>query len=187
MTIKELFLHIGITNFRQARWGQEIECSQPGVYIISSSRAPEDSIQDSQPNFNDVAILKWINRLPEFTLDGMRPNVEALKKRLEEFWCPNETILYIGQTNRSISKRVDEYYKTVLGARTPHSGGQWLKTLRNIDSFYVYYAPTINPKTQESNLLDYFYNSVGKLPFANLEGPERKKKKHGLKGQRDSK
>ena len=115
----------------------------------------------------------------------MKPTVKTLKKRLSEFWLPEENILYIGQTESSLSKRIGDYYRTELGARAPHSGGQWLKTLADLGSLSVYYVSVQNPKDKETALLKYFFEQAGKLPFANLKGPTGKKQ-HGLKYQRES-
>lgn len=186
MTVKELFSHAGISAFRCVRWGQKMNCPCQGIYIVSNSGDPESPAAAVQPDFNDAEIRKWIDRLPGFTLDGVRPDVESLKNRLARFWFPNESVLYIGQTESDLSKRVNQYYKTELGARKPHSGGQWLKTLRRIDALYVYYAPVENPIAVESELLRYFCDKAGEYPFANLEGPNGRKR-HGLKGQRDPK
>ncbi len=155
--------------------------------MVSTSKLPEEPAVASQPNFNDAAIQKWIDRLPEFRIDGVPPTLETLKNRLAQFWLPNESVLYIGQTTSSLSKRLAQYYNTELGAKGPHSGGQWLKTLSNMDELFVYYAQTERkPKEVESELLNYFHSQAKKLPFANLEGPKGRKE-HGLRGQRDKK
>lgn len=187
MTIKELFQQIGVENFDHVQWGKSFHCLSQGIYIVSTSVSLSlNSKAMSEPRFDESALRKWINRLSEFTVDGVKPTVETLKKRLAEFWLPEENILYIGQTESSLSKRIGDYYRTELGARTPHSGGQWLKTLANINSLHVYYAPVQNPKYREDELLAYFLERTGALPFANLKGPGRRKQ-HGLKGQRDLK
>lgn len=187
MTVKELFSHVGISNSKHVRWGDEVESSQQGIYIVSTSDLPEEPAVANQPKFNDAAIQKWIDRLPDFRIDGVRPTLTTLKNRLAQFWLPNESVLYIGQTKSSLSKRIAQYYKTELGAKGPHSGGQWLKTLGNMEDLFVYYAPTTErPKDVEDKLLNYFYSQAGELPFANLERPQGRKK-HGLQGQRDPK
>lgn len=187
MTVKELFEQIGVGRFDRVQWGQPCNCQSPGVYIVSTGvDSDSNSGTTPEPRFDDPAFRRWIDRLPGFTIDGVKPTVETLKKRLSEFWLPEENILYIGQTESSLSKRIGAYYRTELGARAPHSGGQWLKTLADIDSLTVYYASVRNPKNKEKALFAYFVEQAGNLPFANLEGPNGKKR-HGLKGQRDPK
>ena len=186
MTVTELFKQIGITaNIGKVRWGTTFNCSLPGIYIVSTSGDPNAGLS-GEPRFDEQAIQSWIDRLPDFTLDDKKPTVETLVQRLRSFWLPEENVLYIGKTDAALKRRVNAYYKTELGARKPHSGGQWLKTLRNIDELFVYYAPTDRPEENEAALLKYFYDSAGELPFANLEGPYGRKP-HGLRNQRDSK
>jgi len=167
-----------------------VKISQLRIYIVSTSNLLEEPAVANQPNFNDATIQKWIDRLPNFTIDGVRPTLTTLKNRLAQFWFPNESVLYIGQTKSSLSKRIVQYYDTELGAKGPHSGGQWLKTQGNMEALYVYYAPIErdrDPEHVETELLNYFHSQAGELPFANLEVHHRRKKQHGLQGQRDSK
>lgn len=186
MTVKELFELIGAKHFDCVRWNQPCNCQGSGIYIVSTSTdSGSNSGVTPEPRFDNPAIQRWIDRLPEFTIDGMKPTVKTLKKRLSEFWLPEENILYIGQTESSLSKRIGDYYRTELGARAPHSGGQWLKTLADLGSLSVYYVSVQNPKDKETALLKYFFEQAGKLPFANLKGPTGKKQ-HGLKYQRKS-
>ena len=166
--------------------GTPCNCQGSGIYIVSTSTDSGSNLGVTpEPRFDNPAIQRWIDRLPEFTIDGMKPTVKTLKKRLSEFWLPEENILYIGQTESSLSKRIGDYYRTELGARAPHSGGQWLKTLADLGSLSVYYVSVQNPKDKETALLKYFFEQAGKLPFANLKGPTGKKQ-HGLKYQRES-
>lgn len=186
MTVTELFKQIGIDEFQCVRWGCPFDCSSSGIYIVSSCGDPDAEVPTCRPRFDGRAIHKWIDRLPHFTLDGMKPDEETLVQRLRTFWLPRENVLYIGQTGSSLTERVKAYCTTELGARKPHSGGQWLKTLRNIEELFVYIAPADDAKNKERILLNYFRASAGELPFANLTGPCGRKS-HGLKGQRDPK
>ncbi len=83
MTVKELFSHVGISNFGCVRWGEHLPCSKPGIYMVSTSKLPEEPAFASQPNFNDAAIQKWIDRLPGFRIDGVPPpHAGNFKKRV---------------------------------------------------------------------------------------------------------
>lgn len=93
-------------------------------------------------------------------------------------------MLYIGKTSSALKKRIRAYYKTELGAGSPHSGGQWLKTLKNLFQLYVHYAVSDSPEADESKLLAYFKQRAGELPFANLTGPDGRKQ-HGMVKQRE--
>jgi hypothetical protein len=118
---------------------------------------------------------------------------------LSKFWLPDESILYIGKAPKrsngtGISKRVSEYYSTPIGKGSPHSGVQWLKVLKNIDAFTVYYGVCESPALIEYEMLNFFMNNVSTstrlklwdknfpLPFANIRN--KGDKKHGLKNQR---
>lgn len=163
-------------------------CPGPGLYVVSTfCSADGDGVSPIEAEFNDGAIGYWINRLPDFKIDGVKPDVESVKERLAEFWIPEENILYIGQTGKNLDKRVLDYYNTPLGDKRPHSGGQWIKTLRKINELYVYYAGVHSKDDAvrlETEMLKFFISEVGELPFANLEGPNGRKR-HGLKNQRE--
>ena len=184
MTAKELFDQIGIQSFQSVKWGCPVPCMGQGIYIVSSSaKADVENASPVAPLFDDAMIQRWIDRLPLFTLDGVKPTVESLKERLSEFWYPKENVLYIGMTTSSLQGRVSDYYYTPIGAKRPHSGGQWIKTLANLEQMHVYYAPSSQPKADEYAMLAYFFSKAGELPFANLEGPNGRKR-HGMQKQR---
>lgn len=177
------------------QWQTPVPSPQAGIYVVAlthdvGSRAgtlPEASISTE-------AIERWLAVRPELRLDGQRPRGDELGERLREFWLPDEVVLYIGLTTRPLRKRVDEYYKTPLGARRPHSGGHFLKTLANLDMLYVHFAPSASPAQAEDRMLKAFCNSVSDetrhalrdpsrpFPFANLELPRGVRKRHGLTG-----
>ena len=192
MTIAELLKQVNITKLNEPiKWGDYCPSEKQGIYIVSFCAAPNIEMTPTEPQFDDVAIQKWINLLPLFSLNNKRPNVNEVKQELKRFWLPKENILYIGNTTRPLHKRIEEYYITELGEKGPHSGGQWLKTLKNINELYVHFFPNSSPETKP-RLLDYFKTEVGELPFANLEIQSKEspllnyKKKHGFKKQRES-
>jgi hypothetical protein len=110
------------------------------------------------------------------------------------FWLSDEVILYIGLAGTSLRSRVRQYYCTPLGARRPHAGGDFLKTLSNADDLHVHWASTDNPSWAEGRMLEAFCRSVSEharaqlfdpehpFPFANLEWPAGTRKRHGLTG-----
>lgn len=122
-----------------------------------------------------------------------------MKKRLTSFWLQDESVLYIGKAPKrgngsGISKRVSEYFSTIIGNGGPHSGGQWIKTLKNLKDFFVYYGVCNKPGEVENMMLQFFMNNVSEdtllklydkklpLPFANIKF--RGNKNHGFKNQR---
>jgi hypothetical protein len=132
-----------------------------------------------------------LNLCPDLALDANPPTVAELEKRLSQCWIPDEVILYIGLAS-SLRSRIRGYYRTPLGARRPHSGGHFLKTLRNIYDLFVHYAPTDDPDDCEQKMLKAFcentstrsksllHDPAHPFPFANLEHPPGTRKLHGL-------
>lgn len=105
-------------------------------------------------------------------------------------------MLYIGLAGTSVGRRVSQYYSTRLGARSPHAGGWFLKTLSNLDDLNVHYATAVDPAAAERRLLQAFVDGVDDAgrdelhdpacpyPLANLVGPTRVRKAHGITGAR---
>jgi hypothetical protein len=135
---------------------------------------------------------RWLRERPELTLDGIRPTVQQLMDRIQRFWVPDEVILYIGLAGTSLSRRLGQYYRTPIGARSPHAGGYFLKLLSNLNQLWVHYARCPNFELAEDEMLRRFCEHVSQdskrtlqdpthpFPFANLEWCTRKA--HGLLG-----
>jgi hypothetical protein len=176
-------------------WGETVPEPGPGVYVISLSEdADADAPSSLACPISFPAIQDWLNVRPELRLDGRRPSVPELAARIAAFWVPDEVILYIGLAGTSLRARVRQYVQTPLGARRPHAGGHFLKTLNNLDDLHVHWAPTSQPKEAEHGMLAVFCNGVSDqsrgqvldpdhpFPFANLEWPQGTRKRHGLTG-----
>lgn len=200
--VSDLFKENGIKTFSKVKWDEKIDSQNDGIYVISLSSDPNQNfgLSDS-PNFSDLKIKQWLDNVPNFQIDDKKPNLEIVKNRLLEFWQPDENILYIGKAprrsnNKGVGNRVSEYYRTILGNGSPHSGGQWIKTLANLKDAYVYYGFTKNPMEIEFNMLTNFMSNVSEttkeklrdsvlpLPFANIRYKTRVDKNHGMKNQR---
>lgn len=92
----------------------------------------------------------------------------------------------------SIRTRVGQYYSTRLGARAPHAGGWWLKTLADIDQMHVHYAPCDDVSAREQSMLTAFADGIDPdlrsrlfdtervAPFANVDVAKGLYKRHGL-------
>lgn len=199
-TVKQLFDKFDISDFNQVKWGTKFHEKEQGVYVVSTSSKPDSHLGLTiQPNFDDKQIELWVNKLSTFQVDGVPATVANVKTRLTEFWLPDESILYIGKAptrknGSGIGKRVSEYYSTIIGNGSPHSGGQWIKTLKDINNLTVYYVACDQSGTIEHEMLSFFMKNVSKvtlsnlydkqlpIPFANIKFTGNKK--HGLTNQR---
>ena len=200
--VLDLFKESGIKTFSKVQWNENIDSQNEGIYIISLSSNPNQNLGIViSPNFSDKQITQWINKVPNFLIDDNKPTLDVVKNRLLEFWLPDENILYIGKApkrsnNKGVGNRVAEYYRTILGDGSPHSGGQWIKTLANLKDTYVYYGFSINPTEIEFKMLTKFMANVSAttkeklrdtnlpLPFANIRYKTKVDKNHGMKNQR---
>ena len=199
-TVSRIFAEFEIQIIDKIRWGKPFNDRNQGIYIVSSSTDPDKHLGISNNIiFDNDQINLWINKLPNFLIDNIPVNPGLLKNRMTSFWLADESILYIGKAPKrkkgtGISKRVCEYYSTEIGDGGPHSGGQWIKVLKNINDLYVYYGYCDKPALTERKMLEYFMRNVSEtslskifdknfpLPFANIRcGVD---KKHGLKNQR---
>lgn len=201
-SVLELFSSVGLFPEEPVKWGQSLPprtSSGPGVYVVALSSSPEDKTTClvGVPPLDLDEIGRWVEAVPKLTVDGVRPVTEELVSRIAErlgkYWLPDEPILYIGTTSRTVKRRVCEFYCTDLGERSPHRGGHWLKTLSILDRLYVFWALTPEAKDIESQLLQTFAERTladtsialdtknGSLPFANLT--PRARKKHKIKHQ----
>lgn len=187
----DLLRTVGMTVGGTVCWGEPIPSPGPGVYIVS---APEPMVEAPI----DVAALQaWIDRLPGMNVDGAAATVASLHARLRSFWIPETGIVYIGLAGTSVATRVEQFYRTPLGARAPHLGGHWLKTFVGLDTFLVTWAESAAPDDDEDALLRAFADALPKtatarlpagpiLPFANLETGGKTRKAHGISGSRES-
>ncbi len=166
----------------------------PGVYFVSLSVDVADVEGLSIAPIASSAVSRLLGVRPELRMDGRRPSTETLSARLAEFWLPDEPILYIGLASRSVAARVRQYYRTPLGARSPHAGGWFLKTLGIVDGLHVHYALAPDFLNAENALIAAFVSQVSDstraacgdpyrpFPFGNLESPRGVRKAHGIAG-----
>lgn len=176
------------------RWGSRLPEVQPGIYLVSSSIDPHDEagkINDYSADVEALSKLKIL--LPNISIDGSVASEDKLAERLNRFWIPDAAVLYIGLAGTSLQARVGQYYSTKLGARSPHAGGWWLKTMADLDDLYVHFAATNDSSAVEQRMLDAFatsipqehsqrlFDSVRIAPFANVEVKKGLRKRHGLK------
>ena len=167
--------------------GRPIRAAGPGVYLIELT-APHTTAP-----VDVAAVGRWIERVPNLSLDGARPTSKALAARLASFWLPSQSVVYVGSTPSSIATRVDALNRHVLGDRRPHAASQWLKSLAGVP-LRVWWASTSAPEEYEDGLLEAFAAAVPPLevralpdpeivlPFANLRSTLGVAKRHGITG-----
>jgi transcription elongation factor GreA len=183
-----LLREVGLLADGPLPWGRPVPGRSPGVFLVElPAPLPTAPIELTR-------IGKWLERVPELSMDGARPTSRALAARLASFWLPSQTVVYIGATEATISGRLAAMERTVLGDRRPFSGGHWLHTLRTLPTARVWWSPTTAVEEYEDALLTAFAASVPDaeraalpdreivLPFANLRRPTGERKATGLRG-----
>jgi hypothetical protein len=142
---------------------------------------------------SSTAFERWLIVFPDLTVDGARPTIEELMRRVAAFWLRDEVIVNVGLAT-SLSSRLRQYYRTPVGARRPQAGGHFLKLLSNLDSLWVHYPQSSDPASAESAIIGRFCSCVSNktkrdlkdpahpFPFANLEWPAGVRKAHGIRG-----
>ncbi len=184
----------GLASAGVVRWGERINSDGPGIYVVSSAEDMEADSHDLRPApIDETAVARLLDLRPELVLNGIRPTSDQLAGRLKEFWLPDEHILYIGLAS-DLHVRVNQFYRTPLGARRPHAGGWFLKTLRNFEDLYVHWSRTCDPVAAENAAIGSFVarasaqskagmrDPAHPFPFANLGWPRGTRKAHGIRG-----
>lgn len=180
------------------RWSEPVSEQASGVYVVALT-SEEDSSDGALAHAPvDLARVDELLAVrPELTLDGRRPSARELAERLEAFWLADEVVLYIGLAGTFLRKRVQQYYRTPLGARSPHAGGWFVKTLSVLPRLFVHYSACDSVRAAESAMLTAFATGVSStardslrdaervMPFANLESPPGNRKRHGIAGAKE--
>jgi hypothetical protein len=176
------------------RWGTLPQIRGPGVYLVTSVEDPTELPPRCHPVPLSPAALDELLVRCSVTVDGRPASQATLAARLAACWLPDEPIVYIGKASRSVAGRVSAYYRTPLGARRPHKGGWFVKTLATLDDLWVHVASAEDPERAEQALISAFCVGVSPatlaglhdqerpLPFANLVWPPGSRKRHGITG-----
>ena len=192
-TVERLADHAGARYTGVVRWGSPVPEERSGDYLVSLSDDPASQGGLAQCPISSERVAELFATRPDITIDGKAATPEALARRVERFWLPDEPVLYIGKAT-SLSGRISQYYTTALGARSPHAGGWFLKLLSTVDEIYVHYVTSQEPEQTEHAMLEGFCAGVSAatraalhdpdhpFPFANLEWPRGTRKRHGLSG-----
>jgi len=202
-TVRQLFEAVSGELHGPVRWMTPPDlktANEPGIYVASLSADPDVMTTLASAPIDPLRIGEWLTACPNMTVDGNPARAQSVMDRLSEFWVPDETVLYIGKVEagkgkrkRTIGKRVDEYFKTPLGASSRHSGGAWLKTLSCLGEISVFWAGHPHPPLAESGMIEAFGEAMSQssrkgirdfacpFPFANIRHPDTGRlKDHGL-------
>ncbi len=156
-------------------WGTPVSGRAPGIFVAELPAAPDQAPLDHH------AIRRWLDHVPDLTLDGAQPAPAALAARLAEFWLPGEPVLFVGRSARSVSQRLAAIYATPLGDDRPSALAYWLKTLSALRDVRVWWAATDAHEEYEDALLEEVATrNDGRLPFANLASPSRGTRATGI-------
>jgi len=151
VTVAELFLKTKLILKEPVPWGTPVsECGE-GVYVVARVGNANGGCEACELPFKDP--------LPS----NLVINPEYDRQR----WPPNEPVLYIGGTKRSLCVRIAEFYCHKVGDKSPHAGGQVVKLLEC--GLWVYWSPTTHPGGCENKMLSAFEKKAGQPPFANGE------------------
>lgn len=182
----ELLRSIGLEVDGPARWGSKPTSRSAGIFLVETATSTNTAPIDLDE------VRRWLERVPDLRMDGERPTQSTLAMRLGMFWVPDQTLLYVGRTAKSLSARVASLYATELGHARPHPGGHWLKTLRAQAKLRLWWAETDAAEEYEDELIEAFAAGISAevrerlpegaplLPWANLESPTGPKREAGL-------
>jgi hypothetical protein len=193
-TVADLLGSAGLALGGTVRWDESLPQDGPGDYIVSLTEDPHSTAGARSAAPIDLERVEHLLRVrPELSLDARRPVAAEVAARLQAFWLPDEVVLYVGLAGTSVRERVARYYDSPLGARQPHAGGWWLKTLSVLDGLWVHYAATTAEAAAEETMLWEFataispssrqalHDQVLTAPFANVRTHSRAIKGHGFR------
>jgi hypothetical protein len=200
-SVTTFFSSANLTLVESVPWFTPPDETKPGVYVVSLAADPATVPVPTSacPTLDLAEIAAWVSKIGDVTLDGRKATPEALAYRLEAWWLPDETIIYIGATDESLCRRVAGYYRTSLGERSPHSGGYWIQALKSHANVFVHLAAPSDPFAAERRLFAAFVAQVSQksrealpaplfpFPWANLKYPNGPTKPHGIGGARRKK
>ncbi|MEN8905915.1 MAG: hypothetical protein ABF289_08155 [Clostridiales bacterium] len=169
-TVNKLFDNFNINLQKPMKWKMNNSENKSGVYVIAITSDVNKVEMFKEPPFDNNKIKQWMNVSKDINIDGIKATPDMLKEELSKFWLSDETILYIGSAN-SIRKRINQYYNHILGKRSPHSGGDWIKTLKIFEDLNVFYGYTENYKEVEVSMLYYFSKNVSDISVSNMNKP----------------
>ena len=191
-SVREMFAGANLVPAAPVRWGSTVTQDKPGVYAVATTEDPDNGSGLAACPLDGAALRRLLEACPQARIDNVQATVASLAARLSALWVPDEPVVYVGLASVSIGTRVRQYYRTAIGASRPHAGG-WPVKMLELDQLWVHYAPCADPDSAEELLVGAFaagmpddvaaalFDSVARLPFANLMVPPRgPRKQHGI-------
>ncbi|MFL5953424.1 MAG: hypothetical protein ACJ76I_04855 [Gaiellaceae bacterium] len=158
----------GFTTFADLLDGQlqNVPC-EPGTYVVIRA-------SDASPTFLDTSCGGHFK--------GRDPAVR--REILMGKWNESCALLYIGKADRStrrrsLRRRLHEYARFGRGEPIGHWGGRYIWQLADSEDLLVAWRAAQHGQTgadAESELVAMFKERYGRLPFANINDPSRRKR-----------
>lgn len=195
LSAASLLASAGLTPTSTVAWGIRPAVTGPGVYVISLHADPANGAGLPTAPIDPDAVRALLAARPELTHRGRRPDPQALAAALAAMFPPDQPVLYVGKATNT-AHRLAQYYRTRIGARSPHAGGWPLKMLTVLDQVHIHAVATPDPGRVEKALLATFMAAVPAhdrqglsdpampLPYANLDNGAAVRKNHGIDGAR---
>ncbi|MGH8997089.1 MAG: hypothetical protein ACRDYB_13855 [Acidimicrobiales bacterium] len=158
-TVDALFDAAGVVRLGAVPWRTGVPSEHPGVDVVARSSDPAAQVS-GDAEIDRAAIRQLLGTRTELTLDGQRPSAEVLSDRLKSMWLPDEPVIYVGLAGTSLRQRVGQFYRTRLGARSPHAGGWPLKCISDLNATWVHFGECTDVKDAELKMLDAFMSTV---------------------------
>lgn len=149
------------------------ECGFKGFVTVKELKSGRKA--DNVPSVSGIYIvLRPTTECPEFIYPGTGgffkdkdPNVSL--DELRSNWVEEEPIIYIGQSNTNIKRRLKEYMNFGCGKKVGHKGGRYIWQLADSDNLIVCWKEVENARAIEKKMIaDFKDKHNGMRPFANL-------------------
>jgi hypothetical protein len=129
------------------------------------------------PDASGIYLVLYLNEdHPKFVSEGVggffkgrNPNVSEFK--LEENWVNDTIVIYIGQTEDSLNRRITRYMDFGKGKPVGHYGGRYIWQIQDYCSLVVGWKACpegFDSRKIEGEFMRRFKRIHGRLPFANL-------------------
>jgi hypothetical protein len=133
---------------------------EPGVYLVSTPKDPDTVNGPSTCLFSESRVTELLLVRPGIKVAGAPADVGSLLRALRALWPEGESVLCVGLAERSVARRVGQYFSTPIGARRPHAGGWPIKMLADLGDLHLHVAAADAPGAAEEAALRAFMVGV---------------------------